>query len=138
MSTVRVAGLICAIWIFATTQPELARAQAAEDEAAAQATEGEAVEQPRGIEEIVVTARRREENLQVVPISVTAFSEQDLKRKGIPQIRDLEFSVPNLDIRPNTFRKSSLDMTIRGIEGAGERELAATRIGSLGAAPGAP
>ena len=35
------------------------------------------------IEEIVVTARRREENLQEVPIAVSAFSAADLENRNI-------------------------------------------------------
>lgn len=48
------------------------------------------------IEEVVVTARRREESLQDVPISISAFDSGVLDRKGVTQLRDLEFSIPNL------------------------------------------
>ena len=48
------------------------------------------------LEEILVTARRREESLQDVPISITAFTEAALTNKGVKRLRDLEFSVPNV------------------------------------------
>lgn len=48
------------------------------------------------IQEVVVTARRRAESAQDVPISVTALSEVALDKKGVAVLRDLEFSVPGL------------------------------------------
>ncbi len=48
------------------------------------------------IETVVVTAERRPENLQNVPISITAFSAQDIKDRGASSVRDLQFDVPNL------------------------------------------
>lgn len=50
------------------------------------------------IEEIVVTARRREENSQSVPISVTAFSQKDMDEKNIQTMNDLQYSVPSLTV----------------------------------------
>src|SRR5580658_4907533 len=41
------------------------------------------------IETVVVTAERRPENLQNVPISITAFSAQDIKDRGASSVRDL-------------------------------------------------
>jgi iron complex outermembrane receptor protein len=49
-----------------------------------------------GLEEIVVTARRREERVQTVPIAITAFSQQDIEQKHITQIADLAKNVPSL------------------------------------------
>lgn len=48
------------------------------------------------LEEIVVTARRREESMQDVPISISAYNEAALHNKGVKRLRDLEFSVPNM------------------------------------------
>jgi iron complex outermembrane receptor protein len=50
------------------------------------------------LEEVVVTARRREENSQSVPISVTAFSQKDLDEKNIHTMNDLQYSVPSLTV----------------------------------------
>jgi len=49
-----------------------------------------------GLEEIVVTARRREEKLQTVPVAVTAFSPKDLEQKSIESASDLAHYVPSL------------------------------------------
>lgn len=58
----------------------------------------QAAEQDRGLGEIVVTARRREENLQDVPIAITAFDAGSLERLGIQDTTDLEAYVPSLAV----------------------------------------
>jgi len=52
----------------------------------------------RLIEEIVVTAQKREENLQDIPISVQAFSGDKLEAMGITDQKDLPLITPGLDI----------------------------------------
>jgi iron complex outermembrane receptor protein len=49
-----------------------------------------------GIEEVVVTARRREERVATVPLAITAFSQQDIEKQNISQLSDLMRSVPSL------------------------------------------
>ena len=48
------------------------------------------------IEEVVVTARRREERLQDVPGSVTALSGDELAQAGVSELGDIQASLPNL------------------------------------------
>lgn len=50
------------------------------------------------LEEIVVTARRREENIQDVPIAMTAMDENYLRAQNITQIEDLGTKIPSLRI----------------------------------------
>lgn len=50
------------------------------------------------IEEVVVTAERREANLQDVPISITAFSATDLEDHQVWNLGDLQSLVPNLSV----------------------------------------
>ena len=50
------------------------------------------------IEEIVVTARRREESLQDTPIAVTAYSEDEMNLRGHLNIADISQSTPNVNI----------------------------------------
>ena len=66
--------------------PDPAPAPAAETEPAAM----------RGIEEIIVTAERREQNLQDVAQSITAFSPTDLEEANIQDAYDLQLKVPAL------------------------------------------
>lgn len=53
----------------------------------------------RYLEEIVVTAQKREESLLEVPMAVAAFSGTELQERGITAITDLQFAVPGLTMR---------------------------------------
>ncbi len=67
------------------------------------------------IEEVVVTARRREENVQEVPIPVTALSAQDLKDRAADDLRDLTRITPNLDFQSAASAKNTAQVFLRGI-----------------------
>ena len=41
------------------------------------------------IEEIIVTARKRAESLQEIPLAITAFTAADIERAGIARIEDI-------------------------------------------------
>jgi len=66
-----------------------------------------------GIADIVVTARRRAESLQSVPVAVTALSGEDIARKNITTLENLNAHVPSLRI--TRFQGSdALVVSIRG------------------------
>ncbi len=65
------------------------------------------------IEEVVVTAQKKTEDAQSVPIAITAFTGQDLKDHQIQQFKDLVFSTPNVSYTKGNFTGS--DFQIRGI-----------------------
>jgi iron complex outermembrane recepter protein len=65
------------------------------------------------IEEIVVTAQRRAESLQNVPISVSAFDADALDARQIEGFSDLQFNVPNVSYSKGNF--SGDNFQIRGI-----------------------
>src|SRR6202000_1479442 len=65
------------------------------------------------IEEVVVTAQKKSENAQTVPIAISAFTNQDLKDHQIQQFKDLVFSTPNVSYTKGNFTGS--DFQIRGI-----------------------
>ncbi len=52
--------------------------------------------------EIIVSAQRREENLQSVPISITAFSEERLYKSGVETTVDLQYSTPSFVFTTNS------------------------------------
>ena len=54
------------------------------------------------LEEIVVTAQKREQNLQDVPMAVSAFSGSALQNAGVADIVDLARQVPALQVQTNT------------------------------------
>ncbi len=66
------------------------------------------------IEEIVVTATKRKENLQDVPISLTAVIAKTMEQTGIQNIRDIADAVPNL-IFPAEFSPAVGNISIRGV-----------------------
>jgi iron complex outermembrane receptor protein len=68
-----------------------------------------------GLEEIIVTARRREENLQSVPISVTALTGEQLAQSGVTSVRDLQSHVPSLVVAPQGTSRSVVGFGIRGM-----------------------
>jgi len=62
---------------------------------------------------IVVTAQRRSENIQDVPISVTALAASELQARNAQSLRDLQFAVPNLTLYSRT--DFNPNFIIRGI-----------------------
>jgi iron complex outermembrane receptor protein len=68
-----------------------------------------------GIEEITVTARRREESLQDVPIAVTAFSADTLSKLGTSDIGEMAQAVPSVTFEPSRATNSTLTAFIRGV-----------------------
>jgi len=66
------------------------------------------------IEEITVIARKREESIQEVPMSVTAVTAAALARKGAASISDLTESVPNLLAVSSPMGQSTLAIGMRG------------------------
>ena len=72
-----------------------------------------------GLEEIVVTATRREQNLQDVPLAVVAYTGEMLERQGIENMEDLKAVVPNLVVAGNLGGTDTASFTIRGIPNVG-------------------
>src|SRR5262245_35409240 len=69
-----------------------------------------------GLEEIVVTATRRETRLQDTPIAITALSAEQLEAYNVQDVSNLAQVVPGLQIRDNsTDGQGSVDINIRGI-----------------------
>ncbi len=66
------------------------------------------------IDEVVVTARKRAESLQDVPIAITAFTEQTIERAGIERPADFISLMPNVTI-VDTANVGDTQVSIRGI-----------------------
>jgi iron complex outermembrane recepter protein len=65
--------------------------------------------------EIVVTARRRAESLQDVPIAVTAYSGQQLENQGALDITALSDTTPNVTLETSRGTNTTLTAFIRGV-----------------------
>ncbi|MDB5395230.1 MAG: TonB-dependent receptor [Rhodospirillales bacterium] len=73
-----------------------------------------------GLEEVVVTARRREEKIQTVPVAITAFSAKDIEERHIDEIHELIRSVPGLNASlPGSDANApySTHTVLRGLQG---------------------
>src|SRR5579863_6103945 len=77
--------------------------------------------QTTDLTEIVVTARKRDETLQSVPVTVDAFSQQDIQSAGIEAPRDFVAMVPNMTLVEVQNVGNSF-ITIRGISQARNSE----------------
>ena len=80
---------------------------------AAQDDSGAATQTTAAIGEVVVTARRRAEDVSKVPISISAFSGATLDKKGVTNVADLVKITPGLNISAGAI-KSNPFVTIRG------------------------
>ena len=69
-----------------------------------------------GLSEIIVTAQKREENLQKTPISISVMKSADLANRHIQSLLDLQDgSIPSLRVLPFSGRNFSLVLNIRGV-----------------------
>ncbi len=66
-------------------------------------------------EEITVTARRKEENVQEVPVAVTLKTGRDLKDAATADISELQGEVPNLSIYAGRNQSTTLTAFMRGV-----------------------
>jgi iron complex outermembrane receptor protein len=83
---------------------------------AAEAAAVEAKSDTAGLEEIVVTAQKRSENLQDTPISISVMTSQALEDRHIGSLVDLgDGAIPSLKVAPFFSRPGALIMNIRGI-----------------------
>jgi iron complex outermembrane receptor protein len=102
------------------------------NEAAAQQAGGESAEGHATLEEVVVTSRRREESLQDVPISVSAFSAESIERNRIEGVDDVFSRTPNVSYTTEGSRDRKR-LSIRGvtefITEAGEATVPANTFG---------
>ena len=67
------------------------------------------------VDEVVVTARRREESLQDVPLSISVLSGDALARNGVPDLVAVAQSVPNVTLEVSRGTNSTLTAFIRGV-----------------------
>ncbi len=74
---------------------------------------------PRNVDEIVVTAQKREQNLQNVPIVVQVLGRQQLQDAGVKDIKDLTVLTPGL-IVTSTSSEVSTTARIRGVGTVGD------------------
>lgn len=67
------------------------------------------------LEEIVVTAQKREQNLQVVPLAISAIGAAKLEQLSVKDVRDLTGLAPNVTVVQGTTSNSAAVISMRGI-----------------------
>ena len=82
--------------------------------AATPALAQDAADDNGGLEEIIVTAQKREQSVQDVPIAVTAVSEASLQANRIFTVSDLSAIAPGLTVKPSAGGISTPAFTMRG------------------------
>ncbi|TNE38831.1 MAG: TonB-dependent receptor [Sphingomonadales bacterium] len=99
-------------WLFASSIAAIT-APAAHAQASAAPEGAASMAQNDDFGEITVTARRREESAQTVPVSVAAFNGEMLREKAIVSTQDLTYTTPGLNVAPQTSRDTP-SIVIRG------------------------
>ena len=94
--------ILSALLFFPVTVPRLVQAQ-------------------ESLEEIIVTARRRAESFQDVPVTMTAFDAEDIRSAGIERPRDFVALTPNVTL-VETQNQGTSFLTVRGITQARNSE----------------
>lgn len=89
----------------AVSAPQMSLAQDAAGEGAAVTLGGD----------IIVTARRREETLQDVPIAISAYSAQTLSERGVGNIAEIAQTAPSVTLEASRATNSTLTAFIRGV-----------------------
>jgi len=81
------------------------------------------------LEEVTVSAQRRDENIQTVPVSVTAIDPIEIERRQIVDTKQIVFNVPNLTGNSNVGQSTATTFFMRGV---GTTENLATADTSVG------
>jgi len=85
-------------------------------------------EESASLEEIIVTAQKRSENIQEVPISVTAVSSSEIERLRLAGITEIAATIPNMVIQ-TPFAESQPVFSIRGVSASDFSQNNASPIG---------
>jgi iron complex outermembrane recepter protein len=75
----------------------------------------DAADTDQGLDEIVVTANKREENLQEAPLAISAVGAEQLELRGLTEVKDLSAIAPNVSIIGGTTNATAAVVSIRGI-----------------------
>jgi iron complex outermembrane receptor protein len=67
------------------------------------------------LEEVLVTARKKEESLQEAPVAVSAFSQDALQQSGIKNLKDFNKVVPGMDVNATNGASPNANIFIRGV-----------------------
>ena len=81
------------------------------------------------LEELIVTARKREESIQDVPIAITALDAASIDRAFVSEVDEIDKLVPNVEFSDISFAGAALGATIRGVGFAGIEKSSEPAVG---------
>lgn len=97
--------------------------------AAAQTATGDEPPERVEISEIVVTAQKRVQSVQDVPISITAVGAEELQRRGVQSVSDVAKNVPGLKLQAIFGDSTNPNFFLRGIGLLDFGDVAETPVG---------
>lgn len=115
LTTLRIMLLATAVAAVGTSEMALAQTEAQSENQDTNAA-GQT-----GFADIIITARRRDESLQQVPIAVTALGGADLEQRSTRDIRDLSSIAPNLQVGGSNYGSTYAVVNLRGQDNANQR-----------------
>src|SRR5690606_4297132 len=71
------------------------------------------------LEELVVTATRRAQRLQVVPVSIVAITSEILEMQGLARLEDVGKYIPNINVQGGGGGTSQPQFRVRGLPNVG-------------------
>jgi outer membrane receptor protein involved in Fe transport len=126
-------ALLCGVAAIAVGHPGTASAQAiqpaaadAQAEPVSVAKNSQSQAQPAGTADIIVTAQKRSERLQDVPLSITAYTERSIEQQGIQRFEDYAARTPGIHLSRDGTQSS---FSIRGIQGTSTADTTSATAG---------
>lgn len=111
------AATAMALVLIGLSSPTCVQAQEVVQDAASAPKDADTDSKPVSGSEIVVTAQRRAERLQDVPIAISALGSDSLEKRGIVDLSSLRGSIPSLTISGFAGVNASNLVSIRGVSG---------------------
>lgn len=103
---------IASTLVLSWAQPVLAASEVA---TSAEGASASVSPQAQGVDDIIVTAQRREQTLSKVPLAVSAFDGAALSASGIVSVSDLGGRVPNVQVNSPFGGSNTPNFTVRGV-----------------------
>ena len=94
--------------------------------------QGESTGAEQILEEVVITARRREESLQSIPMAVSAYSGESLEYRGIERLDEISRFAPNLSLGNNPSFGGASNSAAIYMRGIGQKEFLPTTEPGVG------
>ena len=85
-----------------------------------------------GLEEVIVTSRKQEEDIQATPVAVSAFSTESLEQRGVANLTQLGGVVPNLTMEVGAANGGGSNSSTIYIRGVGQTDFLATTDPGVG------